>query len=86
MANDNPNVAESATQCATILALLKEGKRITSHQASRDYGIDRLASRIWDLKERKHNIKDRYITVLNRFNREVRVKEYWLEEDDKEVN
>ena len=57
--NDNLNVASCASQCDKIQAWLEEGRSITSWDAIMMFGCTRLASRIWDLRERGLNIKKR---------------------------
>jgi hypothetical protein len=57
--NDNLNVASCASQCDKIKAWLEEGRCITSWDAIMMWGCTRLASRIWDLRERGLNIKKR---------------------------
>lgn len=57
MANVNPNMSESASQCNQIAAYLKSGHTLTQLDALRLFGCMRLASRICDLRERGLNIK-----------------------------
>lgn len=42
------------SQLKAIEKDLKAGKKVSPHQALRDYGCLRLSARIWDLKNRKH--------------------------------
>lgn len=51
------------TQCDQVLAHLKTGVYITAHEARELYAIERLASRISELKKLGYNI----ITVTIRF-------------------
>lgn len=65
-------------QADRILAYMKEHGGITSLDASRDLGCIRLGARIFELKERGHDIKSEYIEVVNRYGEKCRVKRYWL--------
>lgn len=65
-------------QADRILAYMKEHGGITSLDASRDLGCIRLGARIFELKERGHDIKSEYIEVKNRYGEKCRVKRYWL--------
>lgn len=65
-------------QADRILAYMKEHGGITSLDASRDLGCMRLGARIFELKERGHDIKSEYIEVKNRYGEKCRVKRYWL--------
>ena len=65
-------------QADRILEYMKEHGGITSLDASRDLGCIRLGARIFELKERGHDIKSEYIEVKNRYGEKCRVKRYWL--------
>lgn len=65
-------------QADRILAYMKEHGGITSLDASRDLGCIRLGARIFELKERGHDIKSEFIEVENRYGEKFRVKRYWL--------
>lgn len=66
------------SQCARILAWLQLGKPITSRVAQSEFGCDRLAARIKDLRDDGHTIHSKLITVFNRDGAKCRVAEYWL--------
>ncbi len=53
------------SQNKTILNYLKDGNNITSMQAFSMFGVTRLASRIWDLKQAGHEFT---ITRINKEN------------------
>lgn len=72
--NENLNEKESWTQCNMIADYLQKGYSITSLEALRLFGCMRLASRIYDLKERGLNIGKKIITLPNK----KRVCEYFL--------
>ena len=63
MANINDNNTSSASQNAMILEWMDKGNTITSLQALDMFGCLRLASRIFDLRERGHNIKKEKVTL-----------------------
>ena len=65
-------------QADRILAYMKEHGGITSLDASRDLGCIRLGARIFELKERGHDIKSEFIEVEDRYGEKCRVKRYWL--------
>ncbi len=67
------------SQNERILLYLRQGNRLTGLEALDLFGCSRLSSRICDLKKRGHEILSEFITVLNRFGQEVRVKIYWLD-------
>ena len=50
--NINDNEKSARTQCAQIKKWLEDGKSITSLEALEMFGCFRLASRIFDLRER----------------------------------
>ena len=50
--NINDNEKSARTQCAQIKKWLEEGKSITSLEALEMFGCFRLASRVFDLRER----------------------------------
>ena len=72
--NENLNEKESWTQCNMISDYLQKGYSITSLEALEMFGCLRLASRIYDLKERGLNIGKKIITLPNK----KRVCEYFL--------
>lgn len=63
MANINDNKESSASQNAMILEWMDKGNTITSLQALDLFGCMRLASRIFDLRERGHNIKKEKVAL-----------------------
>ncbi len=62
----NNKTLKDGTQNKTILDYLKTGKTITARQASREFDIDRLASRIKDLKDIGYEINAPLKTVGNK--------------------
>lgn len=51
---------------------------ITTLDAERDLGVQRLASRITDLKRLGYPIADEWVKVKNRWGEPCRVKRYWV--------
>lgn len=68
------------TQCDRILRHLREVGPITQADAYREYGCQRLAARIADLRERGHVIHKRTKTSKNRYKESVSFAEYYIEE------
>jgi len=64
---------KTETQNKTVKKHLLKGKKITTFQAFTKYGITRLASRIFDLKESGMDIKSKLVTK-----KDTRFKEYFL--------
>lgn len=75
MTNENLNKKESESQCNMIAEYMKKGYSITSLEALQRFGCMRLASRIWDLRERGYNIGKKIVTLANN----KRVCEYFLQ-------
>ena len=63
MENINPNEKTSQTQNGKILKALLNGERLTHLDAEKPFNCLRLGARIYDLKQRGHNIKRVMITV-----------------------
>ena len=76
--NDTPESAKS--QCERLLAHLKEGLPLTHRKAEIGYGVQRLAARMYDLKQLGHQIEKRMVEVPTRDGRRARVAEYFLEQ------
>lgn len=66
----------TASQCDKILAWLKAGKTLTALGALDEFGCNRLAARIADLRKAGHGIESKTITVFNRDGGKCRVAEY----------
>ena len=69
------------TQCDRILRHLREVGPITGAEAYKEYGCQRLAARIADLKHQGHVIRKETKTSKNRYDESVSYAEYHLEED-----
>jgi hypothetical protein len=66
------------TQRERVLRYLQEVGPITSGKAMDELGCFRLASRISELRQAEHPIKDRWIKRTNRWGDPVQFKEYFL--------
>lgn len=67
------------TQRMRILEHFRAGGTLTSVEALRLYGIERLASRICDLKKMGFSIKKTTETGVNQFGEPTRYARYGLE-------
>lgn len=65
MSNNNLNSESSRSQVKMIVAYLEEGNTITSLEALKLFGCLRLASRIFDIRERGYDIAKETITLPN---------------------
>ncbi len=74
--NTPPESAQ--TQCERLLEHLKLGLPLTAHKALYGYGCQRLAARMWDLKQLGYQIERRMVEVPTRDGRKARVAEYTL--------
>ena len=74
--NDIPESAK--TQCERLLEHLKLGLPLTAHKALYGYGCQRLAARMWDLRQVGHQIEKRMVEVQTRGGGTARVAEYRL--------
>ncbi|WP_297567757.1 helix-turn-helix domain-containing protein [uncultured Haemophilus sp.] len=74
MENLNQNETTSQTQSAQILKALLNGERLTQLEAYTRFNCTRLGARIYDIKNMKYTILDRWVVVPSG----KRVKEYRL--------
>ena len=63
--NNNENKMSSESQNSKILEYLLNGGKLTQMEALKLCGCFRLASRIWDLRERGYNITKEMIILTN---------------------
>jgi len=67
------------SQCDIILKYMETHKKgITGKQAYKVAHSMNLAQRIYDLRQRGHNIVDDFVIVTNDFGEKYRVKQYRL--------
>lgn len=64
------------TQCDRILDYIAEFGSITQLEALRDLGVQRLASRITELKDKGYYITYKWETVKNRYGEKSHIKRY----------
>ena len=69
------------SQCDRILRHLRDHGSISHLEAYSEYGIQRLAARIKDLKERGHNIISEIKHGKNRYGEPTHYSVYKLTED-----
>lgn len=67
------------TQCQRILDYIAEFGSITHLEAMRDLGVQRLASRITELKNQGYSVTYKWETVKNRYGENSRIKRYTVE-------
>lgn len=72
-------MGKHTTQCDQIIAHFQLHGSITQRQASAMYGIDRLASRIYDLKESGYKILRFTEEGENRYGVKTRYAKYILD-------
>lgn len=77
---EKATTATKSTQRARVMAHLKTGEPLTALEALREYGIMRLPNRISELRKRGEPIVKTMITVKNKYDENVRVAQYRLEE------
>lgn len=68
------------TQCERVLKYMREFGSITHGQAYLDLGISRLASRIFELREKGYFITSKTVFFVNRYGEKSPCAEYRLEE------
>lgn len=71
------------TQRQIILNWMLDGHTITSEQAFKKFGITRLSAVIFDIEKITGTAPARrFISVPTRYGKNVRVCEYWMEQDN----
>lgn len=70
------------TQTQRVMRYLKDFGSISSHEAFTELGIVRLASRICELRQDGHPIKDKWEHSVNRYGDKVQFKRYWLDQPE----
>ena len=63
-----------------ILNYMREFGSITTFNAFTDLGCTRLSEYIRQIRL-EHNVKDEWVSSLNRYGEKVQYKKYWLEEN-----
>ncbi len=67
------------TQSERVLKYLQDGKKLTCLNAFEELGITQVAARIFELKEKGHDIMTDRKSVTNRYNEKCSVAEYYME-------
>lgn len=70
------------TQNERVLWYLQTVGSLTSREASKNLGVDRLAARIEELRRKGNSIETCRKKVKNRFGEEVYIAEYRIEKDE----
>ena len=68
------------TQVQRVLDYMRDFGGITQHQASLDLGVQRLASRISEIKKMGIHVTSEFVPVQNRYGETCHIKRYKLEE------
>lgn len=84
--NSNSVYIKTGSQENMILDYIKIHGSITTLQAVRDLGILQAPARIWGLKRRGYDIKTRRVSVLNRYQEERKIVEYYIEDKGEKIN
>lgn len=72
MSNSRP------TQVLRLIDYLMEHKSITQREARNELGIERLPSRIHELRKTGYPITGKMVDVKNRYGEKCRIKQYTL--------
>lgn len=67
---------ENKTQCEIILRHLEDFGSITTYHAFTEYGITRLASRMYELKQAGYLFESSWVQKTNRYGDIVKFKKY----------
>jgi hypothetical protein len=68
------------SQAQVLLTAFQAGRKITPLEALRDFGIGRLAARVYELKQRGYDIKDETVAVGDG----KHVSQYYMKGADRE--
>lgn len=63
-----------------VLSYMREFGSITTFNAFTDLGCTRLSEYIRQIRI-DHNVRDEWVSTLNRYGEKVQYKKYWLEEN-----
>lgn len=69
------------TQCDRIIRYIKDFGSISTWEAMEDLGVCRLASRIFDLKEKGYSFRKQRVHKLNRYGEKTHYDRYFLVEE-----
>lgn len=74
------------TQEKRVLEYIEQFGSITLLEAIRDIGVLSLSSRISSLRKKKYPIVSKMVDVKNRYGESCKVKRYYFDAENKEVN
>lgn len=69
------------TQCDLILKYIRDFGSISTWEAMMDLGVARLASRIFDLKNKGYKFRKQRIYTSNRYDKKIYYDRYFLVEE-----
>ena len=69
------------TQCDLILKYIRDFGSISTWEAMTDLGVARLASRIFDLKNKGYKFRKQRIYTNNRYDKKIYYDRYFLVEE-----
>lgn len=69
------------TQCDLILKYIRDFGSISTWEAMMDLGVARLASRIFDLKNKGYKFRKQRIYTNNRYDKKIYYDRYFLVEE-----
>jgi hypothetical protein len=69
------------TQCDLILKYIRDFGSISTWEAMMDLGVARLASRIYDLKNKGYQFRKQRIYTNNRYDKKIYYDRYFLVEE-----
>jgi hypothetical protein len=72
-------IEDYLSQNELVLKHLQEVGSLTSLEAIQKYGITRISARVYDLRERGHDVQTELIQVPNRRGKIVRAGLYYLD-------
>jgi hypothetical protein len=69
------------TQCDLILKYIRDFGSISTWEAMMDLGVARLASRIFDLKNKGYKFRKQRVYTNNRYDKKIYYDRYFLVEE-----
>ena len=73
--------AHKPTQCDRIVKYIRDFGSISTWEAMEDLGVCRLASRIFDLKEKGYSFRKQRVHTNNRYGEKCHYYRYYLMEE-----
>lgn len=70
------------TQCDLILKYIRDFGSISTWEAMMDLGVARLASRIFDLKNKGYKFRKQRVYTNNRYDKKIYYDRYFLVEEN----